>query len=99
MSAPQGRTLLRTRDATGVEETRETLHGLSSSEADDFDAEWAVRGGAPSHGGAQQQQRQQQGRRGRPGWMRLPGFGGDFGGGGGGGSAGANGGPRRIDIA
>jgi hypothetical protein len=41
----QGRTTVRTTDATGAEETRETLHGLSKSEAQGFDAEWAARGG------------------------------------------------------
>jgi hypothetical protein len=43
---------VRTTDATGVEETRETLHGLTKSEAQAFDAEWAKRGG-PGNPGSQ----------------------------------------------
>lgn len=39
----QGRTTVRTRDAAGVEETRETLHGLTQSQAEAFDAEWLAR--------------------------------------------------------
>lgn len=46
----QGRTTVRTTDATGVEETRETLHGLTKSEAQAFDAEWAKRGGPGNPG-------------------------------------------------
>ena len=46
----QGRTTVRTTDATGVEETRETLHGLTKSEAQVFDDEWAKRGGPGNPG-------------------------------------------------
>jgi hypothetical protein len=41
---------VRTTDATGVEETRETLHGLTKSEAQAFDAEWAQHGGPGNPG-------------------------------------------------
>ncbi len=98
----QGRTTVRTRDATGVEETSETLHGLTASEAEQFDREWAERGGGACGTPAAGQ------RRGTRGWLPRLSFGGfggggsrggsDDGGSGGGCSAGNTSGPRTIEI-
>lgn len=101
-AASQGRTIVRTRNATGVEETSETLHGLAASEAEQFDREWAERGGGAGGAPAAGQRR-------RPrGWLPRLSFGGfgggggrggsDGGGSGGGGSAGNTRGPRSIEI-
>ncbi len=100
----QGRTVVHTRDGTGVEETHETLHGLTESEARTFDADWAARGGGPtaSRGitaghGRSASGVGDEGRGRRNGWLRLPDLhlphfsGGDGGGGGHGGGGGGHG--------